>query len=1305
MSDRIVSLLIDVTPGGLAYDAAGNEVTGTTSPYIYLGENIQLNLQFIVGAPPSDVSQIVKYTGFASSTIACEGAVDNNYTHYTEGALTANKSGEITSLSLSGLSVAPRARSGTVQLINSAGEYESVNFTAYSVSSGVYTFTVAATLTYSYLSGDTVRVLEPPIISVGNSDIDQTNKATGAFVLSVSGSSTVFESLVKGLPKIPGLSSLSNPAFEFKVYKNGVLSFVSVFELKCLNLINFTDVIAPAIESNYYTKTEADSRYIQDAPSDTKLYGRQDGAWEEILTTGDVVGPASATSNNLSSFDGVTGKLIKDSGIAATAVSGHIASTSNPHSVTAAQVGNGTAQWNANKLQGVEVATTAPSNGQSLVYNSTSEQYEPTATGAVSSVFGKTGAVANISDTAGFLYNNGSGTFSYSNPTGSGDVMGPSSSIANNVAMFDGVTGKILKDSGVSLSGSNTGDETLATDSGLSLSSHVLAIGTPTTITSSTTNSVTTSTHAHALTVTKTDIGLANVENTALSTWAGSSNITTVGTLTNLTVTNAITGSVSGNAGTVTNGVYVAGDQTVAGVKTFSSSPIVPTPTTDYQAATKKYVDDNGGGGSMAGYPLSSSLEASDNGKTLSAYVGGDTTALTLLHLDNALTDSSLENLTYTNSSATFSDSTYKFGTHSAYFNGSAFLYASASSKMQNIGTGDFTFESWANIDVAIGSNDVRRICSQGDLETNNGDWAFGFGTNPGWTNTRLNFAARSSGSITEITSPEITLNTSIWYHIQVTRSSGVVYFFLNGTLLNADGTAFTAALSSSQLFRIGCRYSGGSPAERMQGYMDEFRGQTAAKNTSSFTVETAAYTDLTKEFQLIQPDLSICQGRLTLESGVAVSTTDQLAKTTLYWEPYNGNLMSLYNGSAWILRAFEQISLSLSGYTADSNYDIFGYDNAGTAALASSIWLNNLQRKNMLYIKDGVYVKSPYEVVESYGISNSDGTNGIYSGYARDGQSFTLANAATLSGASFSLAKKGTVTGSIYVKLYAATGTVGTDAVPTGSALATSAAIDITILSTTVKNFDIPFVTPYTAEVGDYCIELQYDAGDANNALLFSTDNSSPGHAGNFFYYDNSYHALTSLDTCFTIWKTVDNADTYRYLGTIRTTGTTGQTEISFGKTPASGGSAPKCLIWNMYNQVSDSFSVLESDNSWTYTTKAWRYKNNSANNRFAFVNGISINSILANSQELSSQSGNNARYAGVGYDASTALAGGAFSGFAKATDISPMPCSWGKKPTAGFHFIAEIENSEAVGTTTWWGDSNDPTTLQSGMNVTWSY
>lgn len=60
--------------------------------------------------------------------------------------------------------------------------------------------------------------------------------------------------------------------------------------------------------------------------------------------------------------------------------------------------------------------------------------------------------------------------------------------------------------------------------------------------------------------------------------------------------------------------VMLTGNQTVAGVKTFSSSPVVPTPTTDMQAATKKYVDDsvgNAGGGDM----LKSVYDQDDDGK------------------------------------------------------------------------------------------------------------------------------------------------------------------------------------------------------------------------------------------------------------------------------------------------------------------------------------------------------------------------------------------------------------------------------------------------------------------------------------------------------------------------------------------------------------------------------------------------------------------------------------------------------------------------------------------------------------------
>lgn len=54
-------------------------------------------------------------------------------------------------------------------------------------------------------------------------------------------------------------------------------------------------------------------------------------------------------------------------------------------------------------------------------------------------------------------------------------------------------------------------------------------------------------------TVTKTDVGLSNVENTALSTWAGSANITTLGTISSGTWNGTIIGSTYGGTG-VNNG-------------------------------------------------------------------------------------------------------------------------------------------------------------------------------------------------------------------------------------------------------------------------------------------------------------------------------------------------------------------------------------------------------------------------------------------------------------------------------------------------------------------------------------------------------------------------------------------------------------------------------------------------------------------------------------------------------------------------------------------------------------------------------
>lgn len=106
-----------------------------------------------------------------------------------------------------------------------------------------------------------------------------------------------------------------------------------------------------------------------------------------------------------------------------------------------------------------------------------------------------------------------------------------------------------------------------------------------------------------------------------------------------------------------------------------------------------------------------------------------------------------------------------------------------------------------------------------------------------------------------------------------------------------------------------------------------------------------------------------ICGFRLTLESGVPVSTSDQLAKTTLYLtpdplSPWCG-LISTYESSNWICRKRSEVSASLSGLTAGLPYDVFAYDNSTTFTLDLVAWTNTTTRATGLATQDGRYVKS----------------------------------------------------------------------------------------------------------------------------------------------------------------------------------------------------------------------------------------------------------------------------------------------------------------------------------------------------------
>jgi hypothetical protein len=74
-------------------------------------------------------------------------------------------------------------------------------------------------------------------------------------------------------------------------------------------------------------------------------------------------------------------------------------------------------------------------------------------------------------------------------------------------------------------------------------------------------------------------------------------------------------------------------------------------------------------------------------------------------------------------------------------------------------------------------------------------------------------------------------------------------------------------------------------------------------------------------------------QGRLTLTSGVPVLTANVTGAASIFFTPYNGNNISLYNGAAFAIATFAEVSQTLSDATkspaagaANTNYDMFAW-------------------------------------------------------------------------------------------------------------------------------------------------------------------------------------------------------------------------------------------------------------------------------------------------------------------------------------------------------------------------------------------
>jgi hypothetical protein len=144
--------------------------------------------------------------------------------------------------------------------------------------------------------------------------------------------------------------------------------------------------------------------------------------------------------------------------------------------------------------------------------------------------------------------------------------------------------------------------------------------------------------------------------------------------------------------------------------------------------------------------------------------------------------------------------------------------------------------------------------------------------------------------------------------------------------------------------------------------------------------------------------------------------------------------------------------------------------------------------------------------VVDSYNETNKDanvyrvyGDDGI--GHPAAGQSFT-GDGSTLDSVQWYLIKtNGTPTGTGVAKIYAHSGTYGTNSIATGAALATSDNVDITTVTGSYQLITFTFTGANRIVLANgtkYFATFEYTNGDSSNGTTIGGDTSSPAHGGN---------------------------------------------------------------------------------------------------------------------------------------------------------------------------------------------------------------
>jgi hypothetical protein len=376
-------------------------------------------------------------------------------------------------------------------------------------------------------------------------------------------------------------------------------------------------------------------------------------------------------------------------------------------------------------------------------------------------------------------------------------------------------------------------------------------------------------------------------------------------------------------------------------------------------------------------------------------------------------------------------------------------------------------------------------------------------------------------------------------------------------------------------------------------------------------------------------------QGRLTLTTGAPVMTANVASAATLYYSPYTGNLIPIWDGSNFVPNTFAELSNILTNSAtgkagpavagAYQNIDAFVWDDAGTVRLTRGPKWVKTATVTMTIAVPGVVTWTAH---------------GLYDG-------------ATV--------------------VFSTTG-----ALPTGVTAGTTY-----------------FVTVVTADTFKISTSI---ANQAAGTFITTSGSQSGTHTAENYTISRGADAAasTTLERYQGIWVNkydITNGPLARkgtYVGTIYCDSAS-QMNWHVGAVGAAGTEA-KLHVWNAYNRVNVEGHIGDTTDSWTYSQATARPSDNSTTMRATFLQGIQEDFFWGEQANMTSNGSQlTIAYSGIGYNSTSAISGRFTGGGNPATVGDGFFTGIGshRAQGIGLSYFQALEKATATGTTTWYGDA----------------